>query len=74
MHEGERDFGPHCGQDPFWRLVTIASTARRCLFLPPLAEQSYDHEQGRKLLADIEYVISFVNMQRFKDRLLVQVL
>ena len=43
-------------------------------FLAPLTEQSYEHEQGRKLLADIEYVISFVNMQRFKDRLLVQVL
>jgi hypothetical protein len=36
--------------------------------------QSYEHQQGRKLLADMEHVIDFVQMQRFKDPLLVEVL
>ena len=36
--------------------------------------QSYEHQQGRKLLADMEYVVDFVQMQRFSDPLQVQVL
>ena len=33
---------------------------------------SYEHRQGRKLLMDMEYVVDFVNMQRFDDPLLVE--
>ena len=36
--------------------------------------QTYEHQQGRKLLADMEYVIDFVQMQRSDDQLQVQVL
>ena len=43
----------------------------------PLASavnQSYEQQQGVKLLMDIEYVVDFVQMQRFEDPLLVHVL
>ena len=36
--------------------------------------QTYEFEQGRKLLADMEHVIHFEQMQRFNDPLLVEVL
>ena len=36
--------------------------------------QSYEHLQGRKLLADMEHVVDFVQMQRFTDLLLLEVL
>ena len=42
--------------------------------LAPLTEQSYEHRQGRKLLADMECAVSFVHVQRFNDPMLVQVL
>ena len=38
------------------------------------ASRSYEHQQGRKLLSDMEYVVDFVNMQRFHDPLLVHIL
>ena len=37
------------------------------------ANRSYEHQQGRKLLSDMEYVLDFVNMQRFQDPLLVHI-
>jgi len=36
--------------------------------------QTYEHQQGRKILADMEHVIDFVQMQRFTDPLLLEVL
>ena len=39
-----------------------------------MKNQSYEHLQCRKLLADMEYVVDFVEMQRFKDPLLLEVL
>ena len=42
--------------------------------LAPHTGQSYEHQQSRKLLADFEYVIDFVQMQRFTDPLQVEVL
>ena len=36
--------------------------------------QSYEHQQGRKLLADMEHVVDFVQMQRFTDPPLIGVL
>ena len=38
------------------------------------AKQTYEHQQGRKLLADVQYVVDFVQMKRFDDELLVEVL
>jgi hypothetical protein len=38
--------------------------------IAPAKGQSYEHQQGRKLLADIEHVVDFVQMQRFTDPLL----
>ena len=43
------------------------------LLAPPL-RQSYEHHQGRKLLLDMEHVVDFVQMQRFDDPLLVEIL
>jgi hypothetical protein len=42
--------------------------------LAPGDSQSYEQQQGKKLLMDIEHVIDFVQMQRFNDPLLVEVL
>ena len=42
--------------------------------LAPGANQTYEHQQGRKLLADVEYVLDYVEMRRFDDDLLVEVL
>ena len=42
--------------------------------LPKPTKQSYEHLQGRKLLMDMEYVVDFVQMKRFDDPLLVEVL
>ena len=36
--------------------------------------QSYEQQQGKKLLMDIEHVVDFVQMQRFNDPLLIEVL
>ena len=36
--------------------------------------QTNEHQQGRKILADMEHVIDFVQMQRFTDPLLLEVL
>ena len=50
----------------------------RCLrdTLPPchVASVTYEHQQGRKQLMDMKYVVDFVQMQRFDDPLLVEVL
>ena len=52
--------------------------------LPPVPDSSsllaatkgatYEQQQGRKLLMDMEYVVDFVQVQRFDDPLLVEVL
>ena len=47
--------------------------AKASLIADP-AQQSYEFQQGRKLLMDMEHVIDFVQMQRFTDPLLVEVL
>ena len=36
--------------------------------------QTYEHQQGCKLLADMEHVVEFVEMKRFSDPLLLEVL
>ena len=58
-----------CGD--FYQLPPVPASSS---LLAPLAKQSYEHQQGRKLLMDMEYVVDFVQMQRFDDPLLVEVL
>ena len=58
-----------CGD--FYQLPPVPASAS---LLAPGHGQSYEHQQGRKLLADMEYVIDFVEMKRFDDPLLKQVL
>ncbi len=58
-----------CGD--FLQLPPVPASAS---LIAPTAGQSYEHQQGRKLLADIEYVVDFVQMQRFTDPLLREVL
>ena len=55
----------------FFQLPPVPSSAS---LLAPVEGQSYEHLQGRKLLMDIEHVVDFVQMQRFDDPLLVEVL
>ena len=55
----------------FYQLPPVPASAS--LLAPPHG-QSYEHQQGRKLLLDMEYVVNFVKMQRFSDDLLVEVL
>ena len=55
----------------FYQLPPVPASAS-LLAVP--TKQSYEHQQGRKLLMDMEYVLDFVKMQRFEDPLLVQVL
>ena len=42
--------------------------------LPKPTDPSYEHLQRRKLPTDMEYVVDFVEMKRFDDPLLVEVL
>ena len=58
-----------CGD--FFQLPPVPASAS---LLAPVEKQSYEHLQGRKLLMDIEHVVDFVQMQRFNDPLLVEVL
>lgn len=58
-----------CGD--FYQLPPVPATGS---LLAKPTNQSYEHQQGRKLLMDIEYVVDFVQMQRFDDPLLVEVL
>ena len=58
-----------CGD--FYQLPPVPASAS---LLAPHTGQSYEHQQGRKLLADFEYVVDFVQMQRFTDPLQVEVL
>ena len=55
----------------FYQLPPVPSTAS--LLAPPI-KQTYEHQQGVKLLADMEYVIDFVQTKRFKDKRQIQVL
>ena len=58
-----------CGD--FYQLPPVPASAS---LLAPTKGQTYEHQQGRKLLADMEYVVDFVQMQRFNDALQVEVL
>ena len=55
----------------FYQLPPVPATAS---LLAPPSSRGYEHQQGRKLLSDMEYVLDFVNMQRFQDPLLVHIL
>ena len=55
----------------FYQLPPVPASAS---LLAPAYGQSYEHQQGRKLLLDMEYVVNFVQTQRFSDPLLVEVL
>jgi hypothetical protein len=55
----------------FYQLPPVPASAS---LLAPSAGQSYEHQQGRKLLLDMAYVVHFEQMQRFDDPLLVEVL
>ena len=58
-----------CGD--FYQLPPVPASAS---LLAPHSGQSYEHQQGRKLLADFECVVDFVQMQRFTDPLQLEVL
>ena len=58
-----------CGD--FYQLPPVPASAS---LLTPAQGQTYEHQQGRKLLADMEHVIDFVEMKRFDDPLQIQVL
>ena len=55
----------------FYQLPPVPASAS---LLASSAGQSYEHQQGRKLLLDMAYVVHFEQMQRFDDPLLVEVL
>ena len=58
-----------CGD--FLQLPPVPQSAS---LLSPPTNKSYEQQQGRKLLLDMEYVVDFVQMRRFNDPLLVEVL
>ena len=58
-----------CGD--FYQLPPVPASAS---LLAPTTKQTYEHQQGRKILADIEYVVDLVQMKRFTDELQIQVL
>ena len=58
-----------CGD--FYQLPPVPASAS---LLAPTTKQTYEHQQGRKMIADMEYVVDFVQMKRFKDDLQIQVL
>ena len=58
-----------CGD--FYRFPPVPAASS--LLAPPMG-QSYEHQQGQKLLMDMEHVIEFVQIQRFDDPLLVEIL
>jgi hypothetical protein len=55
----------------FYQLPPVPASAS---LLAPPTRQSYEHQQVQTLLLDMEYVVDFVQMQRFDDPLLVEVL
>ena len=55
----------------FYQLPPVPPTAS---LLQPPSQHAYEHAQGRNLVMDIQYVVEFVNMQRFQDPLLLEVL
>ena len=58
-----------CGD--FFQLPPVPASSS---LLAPLKGQTYEHQQGRKIVADMQYVVDFVEMKRFDDKLLVEVL
>ena len=58
-----------CGD--FYQLPPVPPSAS---LMAPTTKQTYEHQQGRKILADMEHVIDFVQMQRFNDPLQIEVL
>ena len=55
----------------FLQLPPVPASAS---LLAPPEKQSYEHLLGRKILMDMEYVVDFVQMQRFDDPVLVAIL
>ena len=55
-------------------LYQLPPVPQSASLLAPTKKQTYEHQQGRKLLANMEYVVDFVQMQRFDDKLQVEVL
>jgi len=55
----------------FYQLPPVPASAS---LLAPQRHQTYEHQQGRKLLLDMEYVVEFTQMQRFTDPLLIEIL
>ena len=55
----------------FYQLPPVPASAS---LLANPSGQSYEHQQGRKILLDMEYVVDFIDMKRFDDPLLLQVL
>ena len=53
----------------FYQLPPVPASAS---LLATAFHQSYEHQQGRKLLDDMEHVGDFVQMQRFTDPLLLE--
>ena len=58
-----------CGD--FLQLPPVPASAS---LLAELKNKSYEHQQGYAVLASVEYVVDFVMMQRFDDKLLVEIL
>ena len=58
-----------CGD--FFQLPPVPASSS---LLAPLKGQTYEHQQGHKIVADMQYVVDFVEMKRFDDNLLVEVL
>ena len=50
----------------FYRLPPVPASAS---LLAPPTTQSHEHQHGPKLIMDMEYVVDFVQMQRFDDPL-----
>ncbi|MCP4201171.1 MAG: AAA family ATPase, partial [bacterium] len=55
----------------FYQLPPVPASAS---LLASPSNQSYEHQQGRKLLLDMDYVHDFVEMRRFDDPLLIEIL
>ena len=65
--------GSHAHQDLMRRLFQLPPAPASASLLAPQDNPSYAQQQGTQLM-DIEHVIDFVQMQRFTDPLLVEVL
>ena len=53
---------------------SLPPVPQEAMLLSPVVNKSYEHQQGAKLLSNIEYVVEFTQMQRVQDPLLAEVL